>query len=57
LPQVQSDYFLDRRRRAAAGEELESLSCPDSSTWSDQLHREQLADTNAERDREAGLVA
>ena len=54
---IRSDYFLDRRRRAQAGEELEPLSCSESSAWQDQLHREQIARSNGEQDRLAGLAA
>ena len=53
---IRAEYFLDRRRRAQAGEELEPLSCSDSSAWQDQLHREEIARSNGEQDRLAGLV-
>jgi F0F1-type ATP synthase delta subunit len=40
---VRSEHFLDRRRRAARGEELEQLICSDSNAWNQQLNIERLA--------------
>jgi hypothetical protein len=53
---IRADYFLDRRKRARAGEELEPLECTDSNAWQEQLHREAVARSNGEQDRRAGLV-
>jgi hypothetical protein len=53
---VRAAYFLDRRRRAQAGEELEQLVCHDSDAWQTQLRREGIARENGEADRKAGLV-
>jgi hypothetical protein len=54
---VRSEYFADRRRRAKAGEDLEPLEWRNSNLWSEQLAREQVARTNGEQDRLAGLAA
>jgi hypothetical protein len=54
---IRAEYFLDRRKRAKAGEELEPLLCSDSAAWQDQLRREQIARENGEQDRKAGLAA
>jgi hypothetical protein len=53
---VRAEYFADRRRRAKLGEDLEPLDCLDGTVWQAQLAREEVARSNGEQDRLAGLM-